>query len=42
MQQMTYDEFLETKQKTHIFSGFDIDESELNPMLFDFQKFSKS
>jgi DNA modification methylase len=40
MQQLSYDEFLETKQKTHIFSGFDIDESELNQMLFDFQKFT--
>lgn len=37
--ELSYDQFLETKQKTHIDSGFDIDESELNPMLFDFQKF---
>ena len=36
---MDYMEFLKTKQKTVIESGFDIDESELNPMLFDFQKF---
>ena len=34
-----YKEFLKTKQKTHILSGFDIDESELNPLLFPFQKF---
>ena len=37
---MNYLEFLKTKQKAHILSGFDIDESELNPMLFPFQKFS--
>jgi DNA modification methylase len=37
---MDYKEFLKTKQKDNIQSGFDIDESELNPMLFDFQKFS--
>ena len=36
---MNYNEFLETKKKNHIFSGFDIDESELNNHLFDFQKF---
>jgi DNA modification methylase len=34
-----YLEFLETKQKNHVYSGFDIDESELNDMLFPFQKF---
>jgi DNA modification methylase len=34
-----YSEFLETKQKAHIFSGFDIDESELNKKMFPFQKF---
>ena len=34
-----YLQFLETKQKNHIYSGFDIDESELNDMLFPFQKF---
>jgi len=37
---MNYKEFLETKQKSVIESGFDIDQSELNPMLFDFQKFT--
>ena len=31
--------FLETKKKKHIQSGFDIDESELNVNMFDFQKF---
>lgn len=36
---MNYEEFLKSKQKTHILSGFDIDESELNSLLFPFQKF---
>ncbi len=36
---MEYKEFLKQKQKSHILSGFDISENELNPMLFDFQKF---
>lgn len=36
---MDYKQFLERKQKTHILSGFDIEDSKLNPMLFDFQKF---
>jgi DNA modification methylase len=36
---MDYLEFLETKQKSHIFSGFDIEENQLNKNLFDFQKF---
>ena len=35
-----YLDFLETKQKTIIESGFDVDVSELNNMLFDFQKFT--
>lgn len=35
----TYEEFLKTKHKTHINSGFDIDESMLNYNMFDFQKF---
>ncbi len=34
-----YLEFLESKQKTHVFSGFDIDESDLNSNMFPFQKF---
>jgi DNA modification methylase len=36
---MTYEDFLKTKQKTHIESGFTIDESQLNTNLFPFQKF---
>ena len=34
-----YLDFLSAKQKAHIFSGFDIDISELNKSMFDFQKF---
>lgn len=34
-----YLNFLETKQKTHILSGFDVNEKELNNNMFDFQKF---
>jgi hypothetical protein len=37
--QTDYDVFLETKQKKHIVSGFDVDEPDLNPLLFPFQKF---
>jgi DNA modification methylase len=36
---MNYQEFLETKQKGIIHSGFDISESKLNTHLFPFQKF---
>ena len=36
---MDYKNFLLQKQKTHVLSGFDIDQSELNPNLFPFQKF---
>lgn len=36
---MTYEEFLQTKQKTHQTSGFDVDESQLNANLFPFQRF---
>ena len=36
---MNYTEFLEQKQKTHIMSGFDVEEKELNKSMFDFQKF---
>ncbi len=36
---MEYQEFLETKRKTFISSGFEIDENELNPGLKDFQLF---
>ena len=35
-----YTKFLETKTKSHISSGFDIEESELSSHLFDFQKFA--
>ena len=34
-----YQTFLETKQKSHIESGFDTSFDEMNPKLFDFQKF---
>jgi len=36
---MDYNEFLEGKQKTHIVSGFEIGESDLNKNLFPFQRF---
>ena len=35
----SYLDFLQTKQKTHILSGFDVNENELNNNMFDFQKF---
>lgn len=35
-----YQKFLEKKKKTFISSGFEIDESELNKNLFDFQKYT--
>lgn len=35
---MEYEEFLKTKQKKLIKSGFDVDEKDLNPALFPFQK----
>lgn len=35
-----YTEFLETKRKTFIESGFDISENKLNKNLFDFQKYT--
>ena len=37
--QSDYLKFLEQKQKCQILSGFDIDESNLNKSMFDFQKF---
>lgn len=40
MTELSYTDFLKTKQKKVIESGFDVDESKLNPMLFDFQKFT--
>lgn len=36
---MTYQEFLETKKRKVIESGFEVNESDLNPNLFPFQKF---
>lgn len=36
---MEYKEFLKQKQKTHLDSGFEVNESELNKNMFDFQKF---
>lgn len=36
---MEYKQFLETKEKTFIDSGFDIEQNELNSNLFDFQKY---
>lgn len=36
---MNYQEFLKQKVKTHHLSGFDVNEMELNSMLFPFQKF---
>lgn len=36
---MNYHEFLQTKQKKHIQSGFDLPEDELNTNLFPFQRF---
>ena len=35
-----YYQFLESKKKKVISSGFDIDESKLNSNLYDFQKFT--
>jgi DNA modification methylase len=37
---MEYKEFLDTKKKSFIESGFEINESELNTNLFDFQKYA--
>lgn len=36
---MNYQDFLQTKQKKHILSGFEIPDTELNTNLFPFQKF---
>lgn len=36
---MNYKEFLQTKKKSFLESGFEINESELNSNLFDFQKY---
>lgn len=35
---MKYEEFLQTKKKNHISSGFDVDQESLNTNMFDFQK----
>lgn len=35
---MEYNQFIESKQKRHIECGIDVDTSELNPNMFDFQK----
>ena len=37
---MDYQKFLKTKEKSHISSGFDIDQKQLNKNLFDFQKYT--
>lgn len=36
---MNYEQFLKTKQKTHILSGFELPDELLNKNLFEFQKF---
>lgn len=36
---MEYKEFLKTKEKSHILSGFDVDENDLNKNMFPFQRF---
>ena len=36
---MKYEEFLKSKEKTFIESGFEVDENDLNPLLKDFQKY---
>lgn len=37
---MNYQEFLSSKEKFHIESGFDIQQDKLNNNLFDFQKYT--
>lgn len=37
---MEYEKFLETKKKTFIDSGFEVDEKDLHESLFDFQKYA--
>lgn len=39
MKEQNYQEFLKSKVQNHIESGFEVDESDLNQNLFDFQKF---
>lgn len=36
---MKYEEFLKSKEKSFIESGFEVDENDLNPLLKDFQKY---
>ena len=36
---MNYSEFISSKIKNHIDSGFDVDVKDLNGKLFEFQKF---
>ncbi len=38
--QQEYRSFLQTKQRTHILSGFEIEDNQLNTYLFPFQKFT--
>lgn len=40
MKNTDYNDFLKTKEKTFISSGFEVDEKKLNPMLFPFQKYA--
>src|SRR5690554_4346400 len=40
MKNKDYKEFLKTKEKTFISSGFDVEETQLNDMLFEFQKYA--
>lgn len=36
----TYKDILDQKRRAHKTSGFNVDQSDLNPLLFDFQKFT--
>jgi len=37
--EISYEKFLESKKKSFLESGFDVQESDLNPLLKDFQKY---
>ena len=39
MKKDSYLDFLETKKKARTYSGFEVADNDLNPLLFDFQKF---
>lgn len=39
METIDYQSFIERKQKTVIYSGFDVEDDQLNKSMFDFQKF---